>query len=817
MRKPSAQLHALFAFTVSAAFINGAPASASDGAKLTAAPPEGFEDLTSERAVLLDAYFGGLKLGEIQATIKPGFVTFKDPRSVAGLIPDVALVPELATNLTGALPTNVSLACGPTRHKGCGVLQPTGAGVILDEERFRIEIFVHPDLLARPDPTTAYYLEAPSDQPSLVSLFGAAISGSSHGRASWHLQNRSIASVGNLRVRSDSSVTERDGLEFDNLTLEADRRDWRFLGGVFWAPGTELVGRRRIIGLGATTQIDTRRNRTELLGTPLDVHLQQSAKVDLLVDGRLVSSRIYPAGNRLIDTATLPNGSYQVTVRVQEDGRPAREEQRFFTKGSSMAPLGRPLLSAFVGLLPSSTRTLSPGRTTPFYQAGAAYRLTPGLGVDATVLGTTHKGLLETGLVYHSPTAQLRLGALVSTSGDRGIAVRAASVGDGPLSLSLDLRKILSHDGGPLLPVSSSRGSFSEEAELGFADRGSYTQALSIVSYRIDRATFRLTGLYRKNAADRANYSIGTSVEMPIFRSNRWDLVMMADARKSERDFSSFVGFRFLAHRGEVSVSGSAGLAHQGARARPNRLVGEAQAAWHRQLADQSRLAADVAVGQNVDGGYSRAGVSMRSRTLNGRADVLHQFGDPDTTQFAAAFDTGIVVTGHGVGVAGRDTNDTGIVVSVDGGGSNQDFDVLVNEVARGTVRDGSRLILFLEPYQEYDVRVRSRASQISDFDAAARAVTLYPGNVAELEWAITPLFIMFARAVSADGQPIASADVTGSHGVARTDSDGYFQIETNRADQLRLTLPAGAVCTIPVQAAQPADGFVSAGDLMCR
>ena len=42
MRKPSAQLHALFAFTVSAAFINGAPASASDGAKLTAAPPEGF-------------------------------------------------------------------------------------------------------------------------------------------------------------------------------------------------------------------------------------------------------------------------------------------------------------------------------------------------------------------------------------------------------------------------------------------------------------------------------------------------------------------------------------------------------------------------------------------------------------------------------------------------------------------------------------------------------------------------------------------------------------------------------------------------------
>ena len=122
MRKPSPLFRALFAFTVSAAFINGAPASASDAPRLTAAPPEGFEDLVSERDVLLDAYFGGRKLGEIEATIKPGFVTFKDPRAVAGLIPDVALVPELTARLTGALPTNVSLACGPTPTRVAGCL-----------------------------------------------------------------------------------------------------------------------------------------------------------------------------------------------------------------------------------------------------------------------------------------------------------------------------------------------------------------------------------------------------------------------------------------------------------------------------------------------------------------------------------------------------------------------------------------------------------------------------------------------------------------------------------------------------------------------
>ncbi|HUE78818.1 MAG TPA: CS1-pili formation C-terminal domain-containing protein [Sphingomicrobium sp.] len=814
---PSSFWRAFLAFTVSAAFING-PARASGLAGLSSSEPAGFEDLMSEREVVLDAYFGGRKLGEVRATIRPGFITFKDPQSLARLIPDVAPSPQLVSGLSGPMPANVSLACGPTRHQECDTLQPQSIGVILDEERFSVEIILHPSLLSRPDPTAEVYLAEPIDQPSLISHFGANFSGSSRGGTSWHLQNRSIASVGDIRLRSDSSVADGLGITFDNLTVEADRRDWRFLGGIFWAPGTELIGRRRIIGLGAATQLDTRQNKTELLGTPLEVYLQQTAKVDLLIDGRIVSSRIYPSGNRLVDTAALPDGSYEIVLRIQEDGRPSREEQRFFTKGSSMAPFGRPLFSAFVGMLPSSSRGISFNSENIFYEMGAAYRLAPNFGFDAAIIGTQRKAILETGAVYHSRIAQVRLGALFSTSRDLGIAVRATTVGNGPLSLSFDLRKILSRDGRPLLPVSTSQGTFSEEANLGFANTGSYFQGLSILSYRISRATLRLSGLYRKNSKDKANYSVGVSVETPVVRSSRWNLLVLADARKTERDFSSFAGFRFLANSGSFAVSGSAGMIHQNGRnTQPNRLVGEVQGAWYRQLRDQSQLSTDVAIGQNVDGAYSRASAYMRTRTFNGRADVLHQFGDQDTTQFAATLNTGIVVTGSRVGVAGRDINDTGVTVTVGGGGAGQKFDVLIDEVVRGTVADGGRLVLFLQPYQVYDIRVRSRDSQISGFDATPRTVTLYPGNVAELDWKITPLVILFGRAVALDGKPIANADITGPHGVGRTDKEGYFQIETKRQDRLRLSRKAMSVCTILVDAAQPIDGFFSAGDQICR
>jgi len=809
------------AITVSAAFIIGSPAHAagvsnSSGFKSTA--PEGFETLAAERDVVLDAYYGGRKLGEIQARISPGIIRFHDPAALAGLVPDVARKAELAAFLGTALSANASLACGLARPESCGLLPPGHYGVIVDEERFRVDLFVNPELLIKPDPSAAQYLAPPEDEPSLVSLFGLTASGSSRGGETLHLQNRSIASLGATRIRSDSSVSSDTGLTFDNLTLEADRGDWRYMGGLFWAPGSELIGRRKIAGFGITTQLDTRQNKEALLGTPVSIFLQQPAKIDLLVDGRIVSSRIYPAGNRLIDTASLPNGSYDLIVRIQEDGRPARQEQRFFSKGSAMAPEGRPLLAAFAGLLPSSNHGLSLDGDTFFYEASAAYRLSPALGIDAAVLGTQHKALFEGGAVYHLSWAQVRVAALLSSDADYGAVLRLSSVGPSPFSFSFDLRKVVSRDGSALLPLTLSKGTFSEEPQSGFADRGSYTQALSILGYRLGQANLRLTGLYRRNGSEKANYSVGAAIDLPVVRTGRWDIILQADARRTERDFASFIGARFLVNRGSFAFSGSAGVRHQSDRPGANdQLVGEAQAAWYRELADHSKLAGDVAAGRDADGTYARASAYARTALINARADLLQQFGDHRTTQYAATLDGGFVLTKAGMGVAGRDMSDTAVMVRIDGSGPGQKFDVLVDEVTRGTVEEGKRLLLFLQPFETYDVRLRPRGPQIASFDTAPKAVTLYPGNVSELEWKVTRLFILFGRAVGADGKAIGDADIVAPHGIGRTDREGYFQIEANSKDELQLNRGTEMNCTMKIGPATPADGLVSAGDMMCR
>ncbi len=810
--------HALLGITVSAAFMIGAPAHASEGSRLTMAAPPGFDDLAAERQLLLDVWFGGRKLGEARVRVAPGLLTFEDPAAVAALVPEVARPLELRQALEGPLETNVSRLCGASREEGCGTIEPLAAGVILDEERFRVELFVNPALLETPDQEFGAYLDRPAGEPSLVSLFGATLSGSSRGDQNWHVQNRTIAAAGSLRVRSDMSLSSGTGVTIDNLAAEKDLKDWRYVAGIFWAPGTELVGRRRIAGIGATPPRDTLPDREALGAPPLVLALQHQARVELLVDGRLVSSRIYPAGNRLVDTEALPGGSYEVVLRIQEDGLPVRTERRFFSRGTLMAPPGRPQFAAFAGILPSAGPGLSLDHGDAFYQVSASYRVAPRVGLDATLLGTGRKAILDGGVVWQSKLAQVRLSALLSSSLDYGASLRASSSGKGPLAFSFDLRTIKSRDGRPLLPVASSRGTFSEDPEAGFGDRGSYTQAIGVASYRLGDANLRLTGLYRRGGTEDSTYSVGASVDMPVVRTGRWDIVVQADVRKSEHELASFLGVRFLLNRGELALSGSAGRMHQSGRPGDDgRLVGEAQLAWARTLANEGQLSTDAAIGRDSDGSYARASAYARTPLVNARADLLHQFGDLATTQYAATLESGFVLSGHGVGMSGREMNDSAVEVSAGGIEPGQRFELLVDEVARGTVGAGRTTRVFLQPYRSYDIRLRPLGAQAASFDTAARQVTLYPGSVATLHWDVTPLFVLFGQAVDGLGRPVANAEIKGSFGIGRSDGEGYFQVETRSGDMLGFEPASAPGCTVTVGKARQRDGYVSGGKVQCR
>src|SRR5690348_13835509 len=124
-------------FTLLAAGLAGS-ATAAAAVITSVDPPQGFEELARARAIVVDIYYGGRKVGESLATIRPGSLEFRDSQKVAALIPDALDRARLASALSGALATNSVLVCSEASSSQCGSLAPNEAGIIFDEQHFRV-------------------------------------------------------------------------------------------------------------------------------------------------------------------------------------------------------------------------------------------------------------------------------------------------------------------------------------------------------------------------------------------------------------------------------------------------------------------------------------------------------------------------------------------------------------------------------------------------------------------------------------------------------------------------------------------------------
>jgi hypothetical protein len=796
---------------VSAAFISWAPAQASETLNFRTSAPTSFNDLDADRQLVVDVYVRGQSVGQANVRVSRGKVTFDNPLEVVGRIPDLLAPGSIERWLREPLAGNAGRACGRSPTSDCGFVETETVAVILDEDRFRLDLFIHSSQFASAG-DRALYLPEPDARATLISRFGGTVAAGT-GDESFLLQNRTILASGKYRLRSDSSVMSGRGLAFDNLSVERDLKDWRQVAGLFWAPGSDLVGRRKIIGAGMMTQLDTRLDRRTMIGTPLTVALQAPARVDLFIDGRLVASRIYSPGDVVIDTASLPDGSYDVEMRIAETGRPERTERRFFNKGADLAPTGRPLFGLMGGFFADERGR--PDWSVPYYQLSGAVRVSADLGIDARLLGTSRKVIAESGATWLTPFARFRAAGLVSSKGDWGAVLRGSTAYGGPVALSFDLRTIKSANGAPLLPETRSLGSFSEENDAQIGDVGSYTQGSVYLTARWRTALLRLSGLYRKSGGERASYSIAGSVETPVARSDRWNLVFQADVRKTNRDVAALIGLRASLVNPAWTAAATAGLQHE--KGKGTAFAGELQASATKSLAPNAQVTGNAAIATDRSGTSARAGADLATSNVNLRGDVLHSFGHGGGTQFAGSFDTAIVGGASRVSLGARNVTDGAIVIVPSSDRADQKFEVLVEGGVRGIATQARPLTLFLQPYEQYRVRIRPTGESLSTYDSAEKLVSLYPGRVETLEWEAHSTRIAFGRLVEANGDVLAGARINGKYAIGQTDDGGYFQIEAAMDEKLNVTAPSGQSCVAALGKGNTTKAYQDAGVITCR
>ena len=787
-------------------------------------PPAGFDDLLQTQRTVVDIYYGGQRVGEAPVVYRPGEFRFEDVPALLALLPPLVDPTVVRRSLTDShLDPNVTLACGPNQSSGCGELTPSVAGIIFDSQRFRVDVFVAHDQLRVRSGMERAYLDAPPSSMALVDAFGATIAGSNNGPANYTIQNQAVMGNGAARLRADTSISSDAGVHIETLAAELDRPDLRYSAGLLWAPGIDLVGRKKMLGVGVSTQLDTRLDKYLLQGSPLILFLSRRARVDILRDGRLLTSRTYEAGNQSLDTSSLPSGSYDITLRVQEAGGGTREERRFFIKNALVAPMGQSLFFAYGGVLANDGDQHPIGLTrTPFLQVGVARRISPQFALDASIVGIGDHVTAEIGAYAFTGIGQFRAASLADNRGDAGLLLQANSLGRSAFGYAFDLRKLWnSRQVAVASPGAVPIGNGMIDRDLDESSGRPFTQINAHITYRLGQARLGLSGYYRHDRQE-SSYAVGPTAYWPLIRKNGFEFAFDGNFTQSSRGRTGYVGLTLQLLRGQGSINGAVGVRSANHRAPGADTKGGTVAtiggSWNR----ENILGGDA----SIAGAYERTPDEDSVRiSASSRSDYGSAFLDTTRTlsgarqgvQYSASFQTGLAITGDALALGGRDRGEGSIVVRLDGDAANSVFEVLIDDSPQGRIHPGESLPLFVAPYRRYAVRIRPADGDRASYDGKTRSVSIYPGTVATLKWTAQPVVAAFGRAVWADGSPVAYANVTGKAGIGQTDEQGYFQVETGTAETLNLRARDGRMCNLIITGLRTLNGYAPLGEQRCQ
>ena len=795
------------------------PAHASDRPIIAMGEPAGFANLTAERTMVVDLYFGGIRRGEARIDVTPGSIRFVNPRGVLGLLPSLESPDLVLDALSGhELPANSDLRCSlGTDPETCGRMAPSVFSVIFDPDRFRVDIFLNPRFVSVQSRVEQQYLPTADGGPSLINSTGAVLSGQFGERKQYaSVFDQLILAEGDKRLRADAGYTTGLGFDAERVQVEWDRPGWRYSAGAMWSPGSELEGRRKFVGGGVESQIDTRLDKDTITGSPVVFYLEQRARVDILRDGRLLSSAIYEAGNQQIDSSNLPDGSYDITLHIEEPGRAPRDERRFFTKSRQIPSLGRTDFFLFSGLLIDDSRVGRAERADgAYFHGGLAVRASRSWAFAGRVELAGRVVSSELSATYLTSFAQVRAAAVADSEGTVGGTLQLASAGTSRLNFNFDLRRVV-QEGSRSSPDAPPTG---EPYLDGFAHvRGSYAQMGGLVSYKLANLRFLGTGFYREEAGQDPQYSIGPALEWDVLRRGRVTLTVRGDMTVTEQGNAGFAGMslRLLGPRSTYSALAGARASSIEGDDRGDGAVAAMSGSWSSTVAG-----GDLSLGAGLEHQPRRenAVLSGDLRHPGGSLslDVAHSdVSGSDTNQYSIGFQTTLAVGAGQLQVVGKTTSESLLVAHVDGANTEDTFEVLVNEQPAGTLAGTRALTLALPGYRSYSVRIRPTGERLLAYDSAARAVALYPGTVARVAWKAAPITIKVGRLVNADGSPVRGAVLTARGAWAETDDQGLFQIEAPDNIELTVALPDGTSFASILPTGRARSGLFQIGTRVC-
>ena len=679
-------------------------------------PPKGFEELSQNQQSLIDIYYGNRYLASQLIFFSPGVVKLNNSAEVVRLIGNLNDPLLITSALSGELNSNSELVCLPTQNQNCGTLNTPVAGVIFDESRFRVDIFINRRFMLTKAAEVRKYLP-PSDAGfSLMQNFSASASGTTNANTenNYTLSGLSLIAFEENSLYSSWDYSRSNQFSVNSLYGQRDFEGFEYNIGLQSSQGFGLsfTSDQPIIGARIATSSNTREDLDFTGGTPLEVFLPLRGRVEIIRDGRLIDSNFHEAGLQQLDTSRLSDGAYDITIRILDElGNVLSEETRFFAKQYQLPPTDEWLLFAETGRIVSrQAETALPMRTDSWLaRAGASRRLMDNMAATLAMASIDKDVLMEFGLYHLGYRYDISPSVMVSNQGSRGVSINGRTTFDilGGLYASANYRR-LSQGNTSTLP--------GEPILLGSAfEQQSFSTGLPMFGGSIN---YRYS--FNKSQNGTASQSNSVDYRRSLFRSIDYDADMTLSFSQSGDDRIALISMslRLKEDRWSYRVSPRAEFReNNGQKDRTERV--RLSASWD----DQDLFEGNMRLNGGVEtgSGDERFDTSATYSNHYGSAGLSISYAQPQSnansvTSYTGSFSSSFLTDGQVVAFGGEQTAESALVVDLDGRDGDT-FDVTINGQRRGYAVAGTPSIIPLSPFEQYTISLSPAGETLYNFD----------------------------------------------------------------------------------------------------
>lgn len=772
--------------------------------------PAGFEAFLQEQTTLVDVYFGGRYVYSGLATFDPQTITFNNPDELLNSIPGLSDTSELLAKVSGPMLNNEGEKCIVEFQSNCGVIDTDSIDLIFDPNTYQATVFVAPQYMSLQLQQVSRYLPQSTAGFSYLQTLNITATGNDRSdEITQNVNGRTLIGIGGSNLQITSNYSDTEEFEIDDFVWQKDAAGKRYMAGLLSndRENLDFANQFDLIGLSVGTNLNTREDLRLTTGNRIQVFLPSRSRVSIYKDNRLFSTEVLEAGNQELDTSSLPGGSYEVELRI-DDGSGERIETRFYSKNSRLPPADEAQYSLTIGQFrDTEADSITASTNIPVASASYLRRTGDNSALRLGLLATDETGLFEAGWFQATPNFEIEVGGSITSDEDYGLSTNLVTQFFGA-TLTFDYREVWNEN---LNPVFNESGLLSETSRqigsnisfplfnggVNLSARTNRRETVDLETYSLNYrfAPFQLGG--KSSLVPRFQYTQQNGLDTFLFtltlQADRGDWRFSQGSEYERRDLNSGTT--------EESIP---------VRVAANWTSPEDWKSLVQMSFDARRQSSENATaGANLDwrGNFGKA-------LLNLDQDLL---GSDKQLSWGGSYHTSVVMTDSTWGFGGRTQNNAAVIIDLtEVDADDVYFDVIVNNRSRGTAEPGVASIVSLPPYQTYDINLAARGLGFVSMIDRTETVTLYPGNAERLVWEIEQIDIVFARFLDEMNNPIVGALVRGVEGLAVTDDQGNFQAELSSLTTEISAETRTHQCSVNIPEYEPNNGIGFLGDLQC-